>query len=301
MTTAILPQQPSIDAPAPAGTTAPEAPKPSADKPASSPTTAPTPDKPATGTPAAADAPKSPPAPPADDEDGEPTGDAEGMVRMPVGAFMRRVARMTKRELRRVFGTDDVDKIVEERQELQRLRTAEEQRKRDAMTEQERLKADKEAAEKRAAEAEDRARHVEEQRVVERVESDVLSTLRRFVDDDDADDVADKLARHIRSEYSAAEADRPTMKDVEKWAQEFVERHPKWKRGAGAAQPVAAKDDKPAAKDDKPAPAKVPLTNGPRAARGGTPPASGSTDARTARPGDGMSKTEIQRKFGVSW
>jgi hypothetical protein len=93
-----------------------------------------------------------PPGPGGDGGDGAGGGDGGGNTGGDGGApfatfktqeqFDDRMKRATRKELREAFGTDNVDEIRAWKQRADELATQEEERKREAMSEQERLQAD---------------------------------------------------------------------------------------------------------------------------------------------------------------
>lgn len=226
-----------------------------------------------------------------EDEEGNPTPDDKGFVRMPFTKFLKRVGRMTAKELRKHFGTTDLSAIVEERKELQVLRAEKEERERAAMTERERLQADTKAAHDRADAAERRAEAAEESRMVERTEAVLQASASKLFAEAYQEVALDALAKYMRRHPN--DFKKPTH--AEAWLKEYAEKHPAMR--IAAAAPDAKKEEK----DVKDAKSKVPADDKIRkdrpAAKG-----SGESEQKTARPGqpNSLSKFEL-RKQGYNW
>lgn len=233
----------------------------------------------------------------ADDDEDEPTPDDKGNVTIPFSQFLKRVGRMTRRELRKHFGTDKLEDVVAERKELETLRTERDEQKRKEMSEKQKLEDDLKKERDKVAAATARADEAEVRIIVKEQDRTLRDLAVDYVSKEDADDLLDRFAREVRrhpDEYKSTKA-------VKAWFAEFVEKHPKWAKEA-AADDKTVEAKKAAAKKEEPA--KVPLNNGAKTNARPAAPASGGTNGeKTARPGqtNSMSKAEIQKKFGVSW
>lgn len=236
----------------------------------------------------------------AESEDDTPEVGEDNMVKMPLRDFMRRVSRMTKKEMKKKFGTDDFDAIVAEREELKTLREDRAKREREAMSEKERLEADKKAAEARAQEAETRAERAEESRMAERFENTVSTVAAEYVDKADVDDVLDRLARRIERHPEEFPPGKKGKDAVDSWFKDFVEKHPKYAKGAPAGETKA--EEKKADEVKVEQKTKVIDTSIQRNRPPGQKPARAIPEGKTARPGqpNSMTREELKRA-GYNW
>jgi hypothetical protein len=252
------------------------------------------------------------PAKPEAKPDAEPMGDDESLPTDPdallkpmtLKSFMRRVSSMTRANLRKYFGTDDVEAIVAERKELDEFRAKKVEDEKAKLTEVERLKLEKKDADDRAAKAEQRADARVQKAVAKEVESDLKSHVRGLVDRDDVEDFLDKLAR------AAADPDNgiKSVRQLKEYADRYVEKHPKWKKAE--AKPDAKPSDKPDAKpsdkresksdkkpkEETPAPRKVPIHNGGRRVTDARPQASKEGEVPLLGK---LSKDELFKQSGL--
>lgn len=165
-------------------------------------------------------------------------------------ALKARLERYSRKQLRDRFGTDDPDAIQAKLGRAEELERQEEDRKRAAMTEQERLKADLAASEQRAQAAEARARDVEERHVFQAEEQHMTSMASKYIDPDYVDAELTGFAKHLRKSYTAEQLAKLTDSDFEKYWQERV-----------AAKPKLARDYEEKFRAQPPPPAKG-LNNG---------------------------------------
>jgi|SRR5580693_5937931 hypothetical protein len=217
-----------------------------------------------------------------DDPDEDPKADAKGMLKqMSLKTFTARVKRMAKKDLRTMFGTDDIEKIKADLTELPTLRDFKLKVEREKMTEAERLKAEKDDALKKVAEAEARAEQAETRATVREVYGDLKAHTLTLCDKEDVEDLLDKLAGAVKR----GDVDDG---DAEKWLTDYVENHPKWAK--------KTTEEKPKPKNEEKSGKKLPITNGGKGEKT-TPPAPGADakgglDFRTASP------AEIRRATG---
>ena len=211
------------------------------------------------------------PKPILDDED-ELKADENGMLpAMTMKSFMRRVSSMTRANLRKQFGTDDVSQIIEERKELEKLRAEKAEAEKQKLTEVERLKVEKQEAEKRALDAEERANEREQRSVAREVDVTLKSHAKTLVDREYVDVLLMKVAK------AAAKDDNiSTPRQAQKWMNAYVAKHPKLAR-AKADAPKAAEEQKAKEAEETKPPRKVPITNGARNV--GKPTPAGSQDS----------------------
>lgn len=200
-------------------------------------------------------------------------------------ALAKRLDRHTKRELRERFGTDDFDTIKAKLDAAEKYEQEREEKRRAALTREQRLKEDKAKAEARAQEAETKLQEERDRIEVREVDHTVRSILPKFIRDDKA---SMKFATFELKQYVLGLDDDEVgdpEKVVEEWAQKFVEEYPQFAREGAAPQ---AKE--------------VPLDTGTRPQR--PEPLKGGTekDPRPGRP-NSMTRAEFaayKRRLGLS-
>lgn len=175
---------------------------------------------------------------------------------------------------------------------FKKLKAADTERRRAEMSELEKHKEDlaKEKVARAAAEA--RWTQAEEERAVEKIDGRVEKLALEYIDADDYEYVAQKLATHLRKELGEeklAKMDAVPEKLAREFFADFVEKRPKF------AKASAEEKDKPAART-------VPLTNGAAGSRPDARPQSGNAGEKTAKPGQPNSFTAKElRDQGYRW
>lgn len=171
-------------------------------------------------------------------DDDEIPEDAE-LLELTNTALKRRLERHTKAELRNRFGTDKPDEIKAKLDRLAELEGAEEARKREAMSEKERLENDLKTERRAREDAERRARMAEDDRVVEKEGDRISRLLGRHIEIEDDEDfreaVFKKLARHLKSEFTEEEMLNLKDGEIEKWAKNYIKDHPRHAKEVQAA------------------------------------------------------------------
>jgi hypothetical protein len=239
-----------------------------------------------------------PPAPPpktekkevtvGDDDDDIPT-DAE-LIHMPRKALDRRLAKHTAAELKSRFGTDDFDAIKTKLARAEELEAKEEERRRSALSEMEKLKEDAAKSEQRALEAEARERTIQEDRVYEREDSRMARITERHVKPRYVDYTLNEMAKWMRRSFSKEEMAKVTDAQVEDWIKEFSSKE----------APEVAKDYEQrisaTAKEEGKKPPTAPLTNGVNATSPTPPPSGGDASQKTFAPNRPNSMTSVEAK-----
>lgn len=226
-------------------------------------------------------------------DDEEVPDDAE-LIEMTPRALKLRLARASTKEktaLMERLGVESLDELEARVTRLKVLEQEDEDRKREAMSEKQRLEADVAAANRRAERAESRAKRVEEARVISQEDVRVKDLAVEYIKPKFFRHAAEDLKRHLRETYSTAEEiNKLTDKDLKKWFKEYVADTPEHARGADG--------------DAAPKP-KVLVTNGSKDQRpedSGKPPAE-----KTFAPGrpNSASAAEVKKhlrdKYGVSY
>lgn len=226
----------------------------------------------------------------ADDDDDIPD-DAE-LIELSPKALKARLARHTRRELQQRFGTDDIERVEKDLKELAELRSEREEQRKAQLTKEQRLAEEKKAAEKRAKDAEDRAKALEDERDVGTVSSKFTKIAAKYMDANVLEDedlrpgFFKKLAKHLHGETNG-KYDRITDKMVDDFFKNFAHDNPKYAKTGGGET------------------IEVPINSGTgaRAPAGGQNAPSGQGAAKTAKPGqaNSMSREEIRKTYGLRW
>lgn len=246
-----------------------------------------------------ADPPK-PPAPPAKAEAGsakeelaeldaetDEVPDADQLFKLSKKALAARLARHSKNELRTIFGTDDVEKIKADVAELATHRAEKEKTRLANLSEQERLKEEKEQEKRRADAAEAKLEAERDARIFSEYDGAAEKILGKYLDEEALELGLTKLKRHV---MALDESDlKDTDKVFESFAKDYVKKHPKYAKGS---------------EEERPAPVRVPLTTG---GGGGKRPEASNPNLtqKTPKPGqvNSMTKAEYsayKRQRGLS-
>jgi hypothetical protein len=213
---------------------------------------------------------------------------AEGeLFQLSRGALKSRLERYSRRQLRERFGTDDPDAIKVKLDRAAELERQEDERKRAAMSEQDRLKADLAAAELRNQETEARLREVTDQRTYDAAETRLSRIAERFIDPDYVDPELTAYAKHLRTAYSKEDLAKLSDADIEKYFKERVEKKPKLAKDFGVAPPK---------------PPVAPLNNG--VTTNDKPPPAPPPNGKKFAPGAGLTPQQARAeasKLGYRW
>lgn len=229
-------------------------------------------------------------------DDDDPKPDDKGWVTMPYNKFVKRLARLSDAKLKETFGTADREVIIKEREEYKALKDADEKRKRDAMSEQQKLEADKKKAEDEAAATRKELEDERRQLAVER-QDDVLKGIA-------ADAVNPKYVKHalrdlrdhVKNELTDAQVEAMTEAKIKEWFGTWAKENPEMAKTA-PADPAAAAGAAGAKK--------APITTGSGPGNRPGQPSSGVPAGKTARPGQPNSMTPAEfaafkRSKGIS-
>lgn len=233
-----------------------------------------------------------------DDEDIPEDAD---LIELSSTALKKRLGRATKKELKMRFGTDDFDEIKEKLEKLSKFEAAEEERKRQEMSEKDRYESDLKRANDRAEKAERRLAAVYDERVIGQEESRIHKIAEEAgMDPDYIEDQFGRFAKWLNENYSPKEMKKLKDSEIKKW---FVERLKAKPRLAKDASTDTKTDEK---EQQKPEVRKVGANNG----AGGRPPppddkANANTE-KTFKPGqkNSMSPQEAKRemaKMGIRY
>ncbi len=194
----------------------------------------------AEGAPAPKEPAKAPDATTIGDEDEIP--ETASLVQLSKEALSKRLARHTKAQLREQFGTEDpaeikakLDKFAEYEAEKEAARVA-------ALSAQEKLTEERDAAIKKAEEAEKKAQRAQDSVVFAEYDRDAVSVVGELV----ADKHVKRAIRELKEHVLGLEDDElaKPKKVFESWVKDFVKENPEFARAA------------------PPEPKKIGLTNG---------------------------------------
>jgi hypothetical protein len=217
------------------------------------------------------------------------------LIELPRRALEGRLQRHTKSELKARFGTADFDEIKSKLDRLGELEKLEEDRKRAAMTEQERITADLERERQLRVDAERRVARMQEDQVVSKMDNRLSTIGVKHLRSKYVDIALVRLASHLRNEYTDAELAQLKDSTINEWFENFAKENPELARKPATAAPEA-----------KPEVKKVPLTNGGRPTKPAQSPQSGTSQARSFAPSaeSAMSPAEARAeaaKQGYRW
>lgn len=198
-----------------------------------------------------------------------------------------RLDRARRSALSALFGDESPEKIKERLQRADTLEREAEDRRRAAMSAEERLKHDLARARQETLRARAEAATVRERQVVAEQQTHVERIASRHVAPQYVQDATFLFAKHLRDGMAPEQLDKLTDRDIAKWFQAFVARKPAFAASTTTRTRVAAGATTPAPR--------------PRA------PASESTNgAKSLRPGlqNSMTREEARahmRKLGYTY
>lgn len=160
-------------------------------------------------------------------KDDEDIPDDAELIELSPTALKKRLNRHTKKELKERFGTDNMDDIQVKLKRLEDLEKQEEDRKRQAMSEAERNKADLEKERKLRTDAERRAVRVERRVQFEKQNDRITKIAEKHVDTYFIPHLMRDLATHLLEEYDSKQLETLSDTKIEKWFAEQVKKQPK--------------------------------------------------------------------------
>lgn len=212
------------------------------------------------------------------DADNDDVPDADELFKLSKSALAKRLARHTRAELKALFGTDDVEKIKADAEELKEHRANAEKRRLAALSESERLKEETKKEREGREKAERELQQERDARTFAAYDSSVEKIVAKYVDPEASELAIAKLKAHVLSLDDAELKDEEKV--FEKFMADWAKKNPKFAKADGAD---------PA----KPEVKKILLTNGGGALR---PDRSNPNFAnKTPKPGqpNSMSKSEF--------
>jgi ribosomal protein S13 len=228
---------------------------------------------------------------------------------IPPERITERIARERKKLLKSEYGTDDpiaVERIRKERQEREsrftELQQQEEERKRQAMTEQQRIQSDLEAERARNEQLQAQIRELREQSAYKDQEVIINTAASKYVAPTSLEYAKFKLTTHLNS-LTPEEVKQIDQKKLDRWFAKFAQEEPAHRLvvtdPAAAAAAVAAEEARKKAEAEaaakRPVPKRQPITTTAKPAAGPPKPAASSIDplgGKTPKPGQPNSMTK---------
>ena len=233
--------------------------------------------------------------------DGDIPDDAE-LLELSKTALKGRLSRHTTAELKKRFGTDDVDSIKKDLDELKTLREEKEENRKKALSELEREKEERVKETARADAAEAKAREASSLRVYDKENRRVEKIAAKYIDEDYTDRELYKFADYLLKTYSEKELGKLRGAGFEAEAEKFfkgrVEKKPKLAKDYETTREAAIRQElKDEAAGKKP---KVKVTNGGDTSGRGTPPKTEETsEPKTFAPGKKNSMSDKEAREGL--
>jgi hypothetical protein len=226
-------------------------------------------------------------------------------------AISERVERAQRRQLRELFGTDDIAKAKEiaergkqtdgmtpeDRKEFERLKRVEEARARSRQTQEQRVQQTLQTKEQRISELETELKQVKNQQLVQQQDATISNVAAEFIDGSFLKYARRELQDHIvalkNSDPDALKKFGP--KDLKKFFQKLATEQP-----AFAKKPEEASTTTSETETTKPSVVRRPVTSGKGQPRPPNPPVApdgpGMYKGKTIRPGqpNSMSNAELR-------
>lgn len=182
------------------------------------------------------------------------------LIEMTPRAFAARVHRMSNKQLKELFGTDDTDQIKKDQAELKEHRDNKEKARVEALSKEQKAEEEKRKAEGRADTAERALKQEREDRTFEKQDGHMARLAGKWIDEDHVDVELKKFARHLVDTYKPKQLEKLKGKALDDAAKKYFE-------GRVAEKPKIGKDYdsvrreelKAELRGDKP---KVKVTNG---------------------------------------
>jgi hypothetical protein len=157
--------------------------------------------------------------------------DDADLLEMSPRALKSRLDRYSSKQLKDLFGTDDVEAIKKDFGELREHRENKEKERQAQLSEVERERELRIAAEGRERVARNQAREAHEQRVFERDDAKLSGIAGKYIDEDYVDSELGAFARHLLREFSPKQLRKMTDKQRDSVADDFfkgrIEKKPK--------------------------------------------------------------------------
>jgi hypothetical protein len=229
----------------------------------------------------------------ADDESLADFADKDGYIRIPFRQFRTRIARASKADLKKLFGTDDRAALLKQKEEYERLVNDNEKRRKEQLSELEREREDRKKAEEKAAELQRKIDEQETNAAFDQAQQTVEKSASVYFADDYVDYAISKLKSHIRKlTEDEADAEFPEGKKGDEalaaWFEKLATKH------KAMARPKPKDDDKSKKPETKTV--KKGITNSP------------TDDERPDHKKDAgeksikeMTRAEIKAKYNVSY
>jgi len=224
--------------------------------------------------------------------------DEKGLISLPYDAFIERMNRLQRSQLKKLFGTDNVQEVLKMKTEYESMKKEREEAEKARMSEIERERKATEDARKELQTWQQKYNKLQRQTTAAEAGSMIKGIAAKHINMAYARHVLRDLAEDLTSNYTEKQLSQFTEKHLEQWFKKYIQKNPVY-----AASPVApsvpAADPKPAPKPQ--AKPKVGVTTGPKGARP-TPQPSGTNaptmiNGKDVRPGkpNSMTKQEFEQ------
>lgn len=229
----------------------------------------------------------------------------DGMVTLPYEAFVARITRAQRSELRKAFGTDNLQDILKMKSEYENLKKEKDAAEQARMSEIERERKEKEKARQELTEWQQKYTKLERQTTAKEAGDMIKSIASKHINMQYAKHVMRDFAEDLLNSYTPAQLEKFTDKHIEHWFKGYVKKNPVY-----AATPVqpSQPNANPTPETKKPK-VQVPMTNGTKAAKPNAPTAGNSPPSvvggKDVRPGKANSMTkaeyeQLKRSMGIT-
>lgn len=193
------------------------------------------------------------------DADEELPADAD-LIEMSPALLKKRLERFTRKQLRDRFGTEDMDAVKKDLDELATLRAENEQRRMASLTETEQLREQVGQAQRRAEAAEARAEQIQTERVVAEQDQTVTALMKQHINPRYLKHESRNLAEYISTLSDAELADPEAT--IEAWCKQAISEDPALAIPQAAAEPPVVPVQPPSNVAAIRPPVPVPVSNG---------------------------------------
>lgn len=217
----------------------------------------------------------------------------KGIISLPYDAFIERMNRMQRSQLKKLFGTDNIQEILKLKTEHEAMKKEREEAEKARMTEIERERKAAADAKLEVENWQKKYNQLHRKTTANEAGNMIKAVAAKHINMAYARHVLSDLARDLTSNYTEAQLAKFTEKHIDHWFKKYLQKNPIY-----AASPVtpapATGQTKPVAKKVV---KKVPASNGPGNARPTPPAANANTNlvnGKDPRPGKANSMTRAE-------
>jgi hypothetical protein len=177
--------------------------------------------------------------------DGEDELDEKQPYQISGAALKKRLTRYSKSQLKEHFGTTDPEEIKSKLAKLAKLEADAEEARKAKLSEEEKMKEELAREKARAEAAEARAAAAEDKHIISVQERRVSSLASKFIDEDLLEDAMERFANHLRKNLSPREVAKLKDTDVAEWFEQLAKDKPKFAKSAPPASGDSGGEKKP--------------------------------------------------------